>query len=216
MSVGSLLSGGEITHLISTLGYVGVFVFVAVESLGIPVPGETVLIAAATYAGATHRLAIAGVIAAAAAGAIVGDSLGFWVGRLGGLRLAVRYGKYVRLTERRLEAGRRVIARHGGKIVFTGRFVAFLRMWAAFLAGVTQMPWRRFLLFNASGGVVWAVAYGLGYFYLGAALTNAGTALNVLFVVVGAGFIIGSALYVRRYERRLLAEPPADSDRSSG
>jgi membrane protein DedA with SNARE-associated domain len=148
----ALLSGNEVEHLITTLGYLGVFAFVAVESLGVPAPGETVLIAAATHAGATHRLVIAGVIAAAAAGAIVGDSAGFWVGRLGGLRLAVRFGRYVRLTARRLEVGRRVIARHGGKIVFAGRFVALYRMWAAFLAGMTEMRWRRFLVFNATGG----------------------------------------------------------------
>ncbi|HUY59114.1 MAG TPA: DedA family protein [Solirubrobacteraceae bacterium] len=206
MTVGALVSSNEIAHLVSALGYVGVFAFVAIESLGLPVPGETVLIAAATYAGATHRLSIAGVIAAAAAGAIVGDSTGFWVGRVGGLRLAVRYGRYIRLTPRRLDAGRRAFARHGGKIVFAGRFVALFRMWAAFLAGATQMRWRRFVLYNATGGVVWAVAYGLGYFYLGHALTTAGTALDVILAVVGASWIIGFALYLRRYERRLLAE----------
>jgi len=93
------------------------------------------------------------VIAAAASGAILGDNLGFWIGREGGYRLLRRYGRYIRLEERRLKLGQYLFMRHGGKVVFFGRFVAVLRAWAAFLAGTNRMRWPRFLLFNAAGGI---------------------------------------------------------------
>jgi len=152
----------DLTHLLNLYGYWAVLLFVAIESTGIPFPGETMLLAAAIYAGTTHHLAIALVIAAAAAGAIIGDNLGFWIGREGGYRLLRRYGKYIRLDERKLKLGQYVFRNHGSKVVFFGRFVAVLRAWAAFLAGTNRMPWGRFLIFNATGGILWATLYGLG------------------------------------------------------
>lgn len=137
------------------------------QSTGIPFPGETTLLAAATYAGTTHHLSIALVIVAAASGAILGDNLGFWVGREGGYRLLRRYGRYIRLERRRLKLGQYLFRQHGGKVVFFGRFVAVLRAFAAFLAGTNRMPWGRFLAFNAAGGIVWAIVYGLGGYALG-------------------------------------------------
>jgi len=201
-----LISGKEIDHLLASWGYVVVFAFVAIESLGVPFPGETALIAAATYAGTTHRLSIAGVVAAAAAGAIIGDNVGFGLGHWGGWRLATRYGKYVRLTDKRLKLGRYIFMRHGGKVVFVSRFISILRTWAAFLAGTTRMPWRRFLFFNASGGVIWALVYGLGYFYLGHALAKASTSVDVALGIAGAAWIIASILYLRHHEKRLMPE----------
>src|SRR5579875_484024 len=128
-----------ISHLLSTYGYWAVLIFVAIESTGIPFPGETMLLAAAIYAGTTHHLQIWFVIAAAAAGAILGDNLGFWVGREGGFRLLRRFGRRVGLNERKLKLGMYLFRRHGGKVVFFGRFVAVLRAWAAFLAGTNCM-----------------------------------------------------------------------------
>src|SRR5258706_14777143 len=128
------------------------------------------LLVAAFYAGLPHRLSITLVIAAAASGAILGDSLGVWVGREGGYRLLRRYGRYIRLDERKLKLGLYLFRRHGGKVVFFGRFVAVLRAWAAFLAGTNRMPWKSFLLFNALGGIVWATFYGLGGYFLGDAV----------------------------------------------
>ena len=152
----------DLLHLLNTYGYWAVLVFVAIESTGIPFPGETMLLVAAIYAGTTHRLSIALVIAAAASGAILGDNLGFWIGREGGYRLLRRYGRYIRLEERRLKLGQYLFMRHGGKVVFFGRFVAVLRAWAAFLAGTNRMPWAPFLIYNALGGIIWATLYGLG------------------------------------------------------
>src|SRR5256884_2648683 len=157
----------DLTHLLTTYGYWAVLVFVAIESIGIPFPGETMLLVAAIYAGRTHQLLIPLVIIAAATGAIMGDNIGFWIGREGGYRLLRRYGRYIRLEERRLKLGQYLFMRHGGKVVFFGRFVAVLRAWAAFLAGTNRMPWPRFLFFNAAGGIIWATLYGLGGYFLG-------------------------------------------------
>src|SRR5258706_2179629 len=148
-------TGSDVTHLLATYGYWAVLLVVGLESTGIPLPGETMLVAAAIYAGTTHQLSIQWVIAAAAAGAILGDNLGFWVGREGGYRLLRRYGHLVRLNERKLKLGLYLFRRRGGTVVFFGRFVAVLRMWAAFLAGTHRMEWKRFLLFNALGGIAW-------------------------------------------------------------
>src|SRR5258706_8209214 len=156
----------NLTNFLSAYGYWAVLAFVAIESTGIPFPGETMLIFASVYAGRTHRLSIFLVIAAAAGGAILGDNIGFWVGREGGYRLLRRYGRYIRLDERKLKLGQYLFRKHGGKVVFFGRFIAVLRAWAAFLAGVNRMPWPDFLFFNAAGGITWATIYGLGGYYL--------------------------------------------------
>src|SRR6266436_2822832 len=122
----------QLSHLLATYGYWAVLVFVAIESTGIPFPGETMLLIAAIYAGTTHQLSIPLVILAAASGAIIGDNIGFWVGREGRYRL---------LDERKLKLGQYLFLKHGGKVVFFGRFVAVLRAWAAFLAGTNHMSW---------------------------------------------------------------------------
>jgi membrane protein DedA with SNARE-associated domain len=161
------LGTSTLTHLLVSYGSLAVLLCVAIESTGIPFPGETMLLLAAIAAGTTHQLSIAVVIVAAASGAILGDNLGFWVGREGGYRLLHRYGRYIHLEERRLKLGQYLFLKHGGKVVFSGRFVVVLRAWAAFLAGTNRMAWPRFLLFNAAGGIVWATLYGLGGYFLG-------------------------------------------------
>jgi membrane protein DedA with SNARE-associated domain len=198
-----LVSSHQIDGLLAGWGYVVVFAFVAIESLGVPFPGETALIAAAVYAGSTHHLGIAYVIAAGAAGAIVGDNAGFALGRWGGVRLLRRYGPYVRLTESRAKLGRYLFMRHGGKLVFFGRFLTGLRTWAAFLAGTNRMSWRRFLAFNAAGGIAWALLYGLGYFYLGGALERASSATDIALTILLVLLIAGWVFYLRRHESRL-------------
>ena len=152
-----------IQHLLDTYGYVAVLLLVALESLGLPLPGETALLTASAYA-ATGRLSIVGVIAAAAVGAVLGDAGAYWIGRTGGLALIRRYGKLFRVDDAKLDRARNFFQRHGGKTVFFGRFVSLLRMLAALLAGVTRMPYARFSAFNVAGGVCWSVLFGgLGY-----------------------------------------------------
>jgi membrane protein DedA with SNARE-associated domain len=187
----------SIGHLIDTYGYLAVFLFVAVESLGIPVPGETALIVAGAYAGHTHRLSPWTIFVVAAAAAIIGDNLGFWIGNRFGYRLARTYGHLVWLNERKLKIARYIFDTHGPKVVFFGRFVSILRTYAAFLAGSSRMRWIRFLPANAAGGIMWAGIYALAAYLAGDALTHMSGTIDVviggtaLLAAVAALFVIG-------------------------
>lgn len=195
-----------LAHLIQTYGYWAIGGIVALESMGFPLPGETVLVAAAIYAGTTHDLEILFVIVAAATGSVLGNIVGFWIGREGGYRLLLRYGHYVRLTERKIKLGQYLFLRHGGKIVFFSRFVAVLRAVAALLAGANRMNWSRFLLANAASGVVWATLYGVGAYYLGKE-AHFLTKYTGLAVAVAAIMLLGGAIIlVRRQGARLETE----------
>ncbi len=196
----------DLTHLLAVYGYWAVLVFVALESTGIPVPGETILLTAAIYAGSTHRLNIALVIIAAIVGAILGDNVGFWVGREGGYRLLRRFGKFLHLDEGKLKLGQYLFHRHGGKVVFFGRFVAVLRAWAAFLAGANRMRWRDFLVYNAAGGIVWATLYGLGAFLLGNAVHQLTGTIGKVLVGLAIVVLIAFAVFLKRNEARLEEE----------
>jgi membrane protein DedA with SNARE-associated domain len=190
---------------IATYGYLAIFVVVGMESAGIPMPGETVLVTAAILAG-EGTLRIYGVIGAAAAGAIVGDNCGYWVGREFGFPLVYRYGRYVRLDERRLKLGQYLFLKHGGKIVFFGRFVAVLRAFAAFLAGVNRFNWQEFFLYNAAGGIVWASIFGFGGFWLGRAFEHYARPVGVAALIAA---VIGSVLaarFIRSHEQALEEE----------
>src|SRR5437879_5973757 len=154
---------GPISGLVASYGYVVLFFLVGVESLGIPLPGETAVVTAAAWAALGH-LSIYAVVATAAAGAIIGDNGGYWIGRTGGVALVRRYGRFVHLSAAHLERARRFFERHGAKTVFFGRFIALLRTWAAVLAGAAHMPYGTFMLYNALGAVCWSVLFGaLGY-----------------------------------------------------
>ncbi|MGI8914382.1 MAG: DedA family protein [Chloroflexota bacterium] len=203
------LASQDLMRFLATYGYWAVLVFVAIESSGIPVPGETMLLAAAVYAGTTHHLQILFIIVAAAAGAILGDNLGFWVGREGGYRLLRRYGHAVHLDEGKLKLGQYLFRRHGGKVVFFGRFVAVLRAWAAFLAGVNRMPWSHFLAYNAAGGILWATLYGYGAYVLGDQVHRFTGTVGKALAVVAVFAIIAAVVFLKRNERRLEEEAEA-------
>ena len=188
---------------LATYGYLAVLVFVGIESTGIPFPGETMLVTAAIYAGTTGNLSIPFVIGAAATGAIIGDNIGFGVGHWGGYRLLVRYGKYVRLDQAKLKVGRYIFHRHGGKVVFFGRFISILRAYAAFLAGTNRMRWWRFLVFNAAGGIIWATIYGTGAYYLGKTIVKVSKPVGIAFAVVAVIAIVAAFIITRRSESRL-------------
>jgi membrane protein DedA with SNARE-associated domain len=145
-------------------GYAIVFAAIMIESMGVPFPGETMLLVASAYAASTGALGIFGVIGSAAGGAMIGDSLGYWIGREGGRRLIRRYGKFVGLTDDRYQRAQDYLKRHGGKAVFFGRFVSIARTWIAVLVGAHRLNYFQFLLYNVLGGIVWATVYGsLGY-----------------------------------------------------
>jgi membrane protein DedA with SNARE-associated domain len=198
-----------ISLLITSYGYLAVFALVGLESLGIPLPGETALIIAGTYAGHTHRLNPWLIFAVASAGAIIGDNIGYWIGDKGGYRLARRYGPKVRLDERKLKIARYLFDTHGGKVVFFGRFVSILRTYAAFLAGTSKMRWRWFVVANASGGILWAGAYTLGAYLAGNALQRASG--TITWALAGAAIVaIGAVLIlVRRQTARLAVQAEA-------
>ena len=200
------LTGSELTHIIATYGYFAVLLFVFIESMGIPFPGETMLILAGIYAGTTQHLNIVLVIVAAAAGAILGDNAGFAIGRYGGYALLRRYGHYVHLNERELKLGQYLFMRHGGKVVFFGRFVSVLRAWAAFLAGVDQMAWPKFLAYNAAGGILWATLYGTAAYVLGNAIHRVAGKVGIGIGVAAGLIIVAFFIYVRRNYTRLADE----------
>jgi membrane protein DedA with SNARE-associated domain len=203
MTVGFILSTHTIDGWLSSYGYLVVFLLVMVESIGVPVPGETALIGAALYAGSTHNLEIWGVIGVAIAGAVLGDNIGFSIGRYGGAKLLVRYGHKVHLHEGRLKIGIWLFRRHGGKVVFWGRFVSILRTWAAFLAGANHMEWVRFLFFNAAGGVVWATLYGVAYYEFGGSLRKLSTTIDIVIGVAGTVILVAFVIWTKRKETEL-------------
>ena len=199
------MTWGWITHLVESYGYYAVFTLIALESMGIPLPGETALITAALYCGTTHHLNVMALAAIAAAAAVTGDNAGYWIGRTGGYRLAERYGRFVGLDRTKLKVGRYLFARHGGKVVFAGRFVAVLRTFAAFLAGVSTMRWPSFLAANAAGAVLWASFYAFGAYALGSAAAGVGSAVTYAGYGLASVATIASFVVVRRSLRRLAA-----------
>lgn len=206
----------DIQGLVSSYGAPAVGFVVALESLGLPLPGETALIAAALYAGSTGSLDIAAVIGAAALGAIIGDNIGYAVGRRFGSPLLRQFGPRFGLTEDRIRLGRYLFLVHGGKVVFLGRFVAWLRALAALLAGINHMPWGRFLVFNAAGGLIWASIVGLSAFWFGQAVENlsreAGAVLVGLAVVLAACFAVWLARAADRLQHEANAALPGPLD----
>jgi len=202
----TLFSQHELIHFISTYGYGVVALIIGFECLGLPLPGETILIAAAIYAGRSQELNIWLVISAAVVGSISGNTIGFWVGREGGYRLLLRYGPRLHLTERRIKLGQYLFLRHGGKIIFFGRFIAVMRVFGALLAGANRMAWPSFQLFNIAGAVAWAILYGAGAYYLGREMhlftRYAGIAAGLTALVLIAVVVI----YLRSHETQLQSE----------
>ena len=148
---------------LNNFGYWAVLVLVMLEDFGIPVPGETVLIAASVYAGA-GRLNVVTVGAVAFAAAVIGDNIGFAIGHYGGRALVLRWGRYVRLTEARLDKAEAFFNRHGAWIITVARFVEVLRQVNGIVAGITGMRWLRFLAFNALGAALWVGTWvSVGY-----------------------------------------------------
>jgi membrane protein DedA with SNARE-associated domain len=179
------------------------FAMVFLESAGVPIPGETALITAALYAGSTHHFSLIEVICVAFAAAVAGDTMAYAIGRTLGLRLLTRYGKYVRLPERRLKVGEYLFWRHGGKIVFFGRFVALLRVLAALLAGANRMEWPRFAAMNALGGLCWATLVASAAYFVGGRIRTAERPIAFgLSIAVVTVIAIGLVAY-RRFEKEL-------------
>ncbi|PYD46798.1 hypothetical protein NJLHNGOC_11970 [Novacetimonas cocois] len=184
-------------------------VIVMLESMGVPLPAETLLISAAIYCASTHHMSIRWVATAGVLGAIMGDNFGYLIGRIFGFPLLERHGAKLGLTPRRLTLGRFLFKRHGGTIVLFGRFVAILRVFIALLAGANHMPWHLFLIFNALGGMLWAGGYSYGAYYLGHKVMQISGPVGVTFGILGAVGLVVSILFLRHNEQRLTEEAEA-------
>ena len=193
------------TKLLLDYGLVLLFAFVAVESAGVPIPGETVLITAAVLARPEHHhYSLYWVIVVAAAGAIVGDNIGYTLGRYGGRKLINRWGFVRRHAERVLPPSERFFERHGPKTVFFGRYIAILRVTAAWLAGLSHMTWWRFFAWNAAGGIIWATGVALLAYWAGQAVADAVSRYGLYAVL--ALIVLGALAYValRVWRKRMM------------
>jgi membrane protein DedA with SNARE-associated domain len=195
-----------VVHLIHEYGLVTVAAIVGLECVGIPVPGETALLAAAIYAGTKHDLNIVEVIMTAAGAAIVGRMIGYVIGREFGYWLLLRYGNYVRMTQSRIKLGQYLFLRHGGKIVFIAQFIPVLRTFAGLFAGANVMPWRNFLVANTVGSISWAITYGYAAYALGREFERLEGPLVIFFLIATVVAFIVGGIFVHRHEAQLSAE----------
>ncbi len=194
--------------LLHAYGYAGLALVVGLESLGLPVPGEGLLIMAAVYAGTTHDLNPYLVGVAAALGSIVGQMLGYGIGLGVGYRLLRRYGDRIGLSWRRLALGRLLFRRHGVKVVIVARFVIVLRVIAAILAGANRMPLQRFVIANVVGSVAWAAFYSVSASMLGTQMKHESGPIGIAFGVVALLVFGGGSLIMHRHERRMTSTSP--------
>lgn len=201
-----MLSEHTLVHLIQTYGSWLIGVVTGFEAMGLPLPAESMLIAAGVYAGASGHLSIISVVMAAAIGAIVGDNIGYLIGRTLGHRALRRWGGHVGLTDDRQILGRYLFKRHGSKVVVFGRFAAILRTFVAVLAGANQMPWPKFLASNAAGGIAWACLYGFGAYALGERVKHIVGPVGIALAMIAAIVIGAAVLYVRKHEHRLIEQ----------
>lgn len=160
----SLITLQTLQNALVVIGYPAIFLFVFIECVGVPLPGETMVLLASFCAATTHQLQLPLVILFAALAAVLGDNVGYIIGRTGGRALVEKFGRFVFIKMEHLDKAELFFSRHGAKTVFFGRFISLLRIWAAFLAGMNRMHWRTFLFYNGLGGIIWATYVGLlGY-----------------------------------------------------
>ncbi len=202
----SLLPLQSLDDLFRQYGYAVVFVGILLESTGLPLPGESLMIAAAIYAASTHHLDIFLIVTVAAVGAICGDQIGYFIGHWIGFRVLARWGRKIGLTDERLEIGRFLFRKYGGMVVFLGRFVAILRTFAALLAGANKMPWHIFLLWNSLGGICWTALYGFGAYTLGDAARHISGPVGLILAGIGGIALLVIVVFVKRNENRLVED----------
>lgn len=205
----TLMAAASLTgllHWLHTLftqhGYLIIAILIAGESAGLPLPGETSLLTGAVLA-ERGSLNLALVMTVAAAAAIIGDNLGYLIGRRAGRALLERYGRFVRIREKELAVLDYYYDRHGAKTVFFGRWVALLRVAAALFAGASRMAWPRFLLFNALGGIAWVVTVGLVGYLFAASASGIKSGFGIFGIVALVIVTVAGILFMRRTERRL-------------
>ncbi|HTO41303.1 MAG TPA: DedA family protein [Rhizomicrobium sp.] len=193
----------QIALWISTYGYGLIFLLNLVESFGIPVPGETALVASAIYAGTTFKLNIYLLVIATIAGTVAGDVIGFMLGRGVGFWFLVHHGRRVGLNERRIKLGQYLFLRYGTAMVVFVRFLPVLRGLIAFLAGANQMSWRRFLTAAVTSSIAWASLFGFGPYFLGKAASHLTRPLWLTLIAIAVVLVGFAVFYLHRNEARL-------------
>jgi membrane protein DedA with SNARE-associated domain len=198
----------SIFSVAKNLGYPVLGVFVGIEALGIPVPGETAVIFAG-LAAASGRLSIVLVIVVASAGAIIGDNIGFAIGRRGGRKLLERPGRFEAERRRVLEIGDPFFERHGGKAVFLGRWITGLRVWTSWLAGASEMTWPTFVVWNALGGICWSTSVALAAYYGGTGVEKVFSKIGLYGVIVAGVLVVAVGGWWWRRRRRRRDDQPS-------
>jgi|SRR6478609_2271604 membrane protein DedA with SNARE-associated domain len=193
-------------HLLHAYGYAAIVAVIALENVGLPLPGETILISSAVFAAATHQLNPVGIVIAGAVAAFGGSVAGFAIGRRGERRFVHRFGRYLHLDERDLRLGRYLFRRFGGRVVFLARFVAFLRSVAGLLAGANGMSWRRFVISSGLGALAWSATFGFAAYALGQRVELLSVRADVVFGIVVLLAVIGGLLLLRKNRARLQVE----------
>lgn len=204
----------SVAHLIHSYGLLVVAAFIGLESMCIPLPGETALIVGSVIAGRTHELNIVAVILTATAASVIGRMIGYLIGAQFGYWLLLRYGSYVRITEARIKLGQYLFLKHGGIIIVIAQFIPVLRAIVGILAGANRMPWRRFIVASTIGAALWATAFGMGGYTFGKEFAKlakswalfSGPSGWVLFGFAAAIVILGLATFVGRHEAQLAAK----------
>jgi membrane protein DedA with SNARE-associated domain len=210
-----------VAPILDRWGYLAVAGVIGVESFGVPAPGQTIMVAAAIYAGA-GRLNVVAVAAIAFVAAVLGDNIGYWIGVRGGRRIVHRFGKYVLITPERLERAEKFFARRGNRIVVVARFIDGLRQLNGVIAGITAMPWRTFLIYNAIGAALWVGWWTTVSYVLGTHLVEIieqvhqykWWAMAVVAVAVAA-YIILHVRHIRRRRARAAAAAEEDATAES-
>jgi membrane protein DedA with SNARE-associated domain len=194
-----------VTGFVRDYGLIIVFVAIALETSGVPLPGETALVAAAILASRGH-FSIWAVIVVASLAAIIGDNVGYWLGRRLGRGFLQRYGPVRRFSERVLPPTERFFRRHGGKAIFLARWFSGFRVAGAWVAGFAHMEWWRFFVWNALGGVAWAVTVGLTAYYTGHAAADAISRYGLIGGAVIAALVVLALVAVHLWRRRVVEE----------
>jgi membrane protein DedA with SNARE-associated domain len=201
----------QLTEFVSNYGVWTVAAFIALESIGLPLPAEAALIAAAFFAARTHDIGIWSLIGAGIVAAIVGEMVGFWIGRRFGHQVLMRYGARVGFTEERIRIGQWLFVRYGGRFVFIARFLPFLRNIAAVLAGTNSMAQHSFYFASATAAAAWIITYGLSAYSFGEAFGNLASPVAVVLGLVATLMVLATPVLILRYERSLLGKVGRES-----